>query len=385
MAFVFVVCRGEAARISDLVKIYDNLLENETDTKTCVVFVLNGSQETSEDREFHIQSSILREARVSRPWMHIIEKRFPQSQACLGRARKYGMDYCLLLAQKSKFPDPIIVSNEGDMVETNDLYLTNYRIAFQSDGPGLIQGSVSYPAYCRFSKSLSLFLDAREAVHHGQGRYFEYFPGFLGILPVGRNFAVSSSVAAAANSIDPIRRKETDDDMNFGADIFFLGGIGLKRYIENPIVTSPRREIEIVASILSGDGSGTQDAYENFHGSFELYRKGEKLLEETVLDLKKAETKLPCMSVVLNSYYSWLYRSRMIEKMPIELKIQIDSEYSRHEIGYWHRERRYFEAHRSGYNSQKIQAKDEAKAWLVRLLMERGVDGVDVGNLMYVE
>ena len=91
------------------------------------------------------------------------------------------------------------------------------------------------------------------------------------------------------------------------------------------------------------------------------------------------------MSVVLNSYYSWLYRSRMIEKMPKELKVQIDSEYSQHEIGYWHRERRYFEAHRSGYSGQKIEASDEAKAWLVRLLMERGVDGVDVGNLMYVE
>ena len=385
MIFLFVVCRGEAERVSDLVAIYDDLFAGESETSTSVVFILNASQETREDKEFGIQSSILRKAQHSRPWMHIIEKRFPLSHACLGRARKYGMDYCLLLSQRSNFEDPIVISNEGDMVGINDQYLLNYRTAFDDFGPGLIQGSIAYPTYCKDSVALSLFLQAREAVHHGQGIHFDDFPGFLGILPVGRNFAVSASVAAAANSIDPVRRQETDDDMNFGADIFFLGGSSLKRYMKNPIVTSPRREVEIVSSIVAGDSAGTQNAYENFHADFELYRKDEKRIAETVRGLKVAESQLHSVNFVLNSYYSWLFRSRMIEMLPNEIKEEIDTDYSQHKIGYWHRERRYFNYYRAGYDDQKLQAAAEAKAWLVRLLADIGVVGVDTGNLSYVE
>lgn len=385
MAFVFVVCRGEAARVPELISIYDNMLAKQSEVKTSVAYILNASQEQQEDAEFQIQSDILRKARDSRPWMHVIEKRFPNSQACLGRARKYGLDYCLLLSQRSNFADPMIISNEADMIEANDRYLLNYKRAFEDTGPGLVQGSVAYPEYCAQSESLDLFLNAREAVHHGQGLHYRDFPGFLGILPVGRNFAVSSSVAAAANSIDPVRRKETDDDMNFGADIFFLGGSSLKRYINNPIVTSPRREIEIVASILSGDVAGTQNAYENFHGSFKIYRKGENQLSEAVSDLREAEVRLPSMNSVLNSYYSWLFRSRMIEKLPKNLNMKIDADYSKHKIGYWHRERQYFEAYKTGYDIQKLEADREAKDWLVRLLKERRITGVNVRDLSYVE
>src|SRR3989338_8111504 len=207
--------------------------------------------------------------------IHILSKSFREGEGSLGRARKYGMDYCLwriLKKPASSIDQCIIISNEGDTLKIPNAYVSKFTQLFEKGEPKFVQGKIEYPAEITdICEPVRLFVGCREAVHFGQGLAGDEFPYFDGIMPIGRNFAVSPKVYAQVGGIDPIRRKDTDDDMNFGTDIHVLLGDRVKSVCTIPLITNPRREAIIVRDIVAGRKEDSKKSYENFHENRALY------------------------------------------------------------------------------------------------------------------
>lgn len=193
---------------------------------------------------------------------------------------------------------------------------------------------------------LRLFMGCREEVHFGQGLAGNKFPYFDGIMPIGRNFAVSPRIYAQVGGIDPIRRRDTDDDMNFGTDIHVRLGEKFKFVCSIPLVTNPRREVTIVRDIISGKKEDSKKSYENFHENRALY----DLKYADVLAMVKEEIPLKITSraiqcELVNQYFQWVLISRYKANLnPIVNFNEIIIKHRNHEISYWEKEKKLCEA-----------------------------------------
>lgn len=323
-AFVFVPCFNEEKNLESLVAQYmsqRDLNRNPLNKDLFeVCFVVNFPENENEDvqssyqKRFEEGIDILLKEKERHSNIHILSKAFKSHLGSLGRARKYGMDYCLF--RISKLPAraidfTVIIGNEGDTIRIPQTYIASYLNLFSRE-PKFIQGKIGYPPELTETyEPIRLFTSCREAVHLGQGILSEQFPFFDGIMmPVGRNFGVSPRIYVKAGGIDPIRRNDTDDDMNFGTDIHVNIGEHVKFFSPIELITNPRREVVIVRDILAGKREDALTSYTNFHNNRELY----DLSYADILNISKnsisrtANGEERCR--LLNQYFQWVIRSR---------------------------------------------------------------------------
>lgn len=329
---------------------------------------------------------ILLDEKKNHPNIHILSKSFGESEGSLGRARKYGMDYCLwrmLKKNTTSIDQSIIISNEGDTLEIPNTYIYEFTKLFEKGNPKLVQGKIEYPKEITdICEPLRLFVGCREAVHFGQGLAINDFPYFDGIMPIGRNFAVSPRICAHIGGIDPIRRKDTDDDMNFGTDIHTLLGERVKSVCAIPLITNPRREVTIVRDIIAGRKEDSKKSYENFHENRALY----DLKYEDILATVKKEipSKIPNRAIrceLLNQYFQWVVISRY--KANLDHIVDFDTiitKHRNHEISYWDKEKQLcaaFERHFQRMTKEERYAMEkalvsEALSWFNRFVEPMG-------------
>ncbi len=351
--FVFVTAFNEEQNLSSLVQQYARQAQSFHHRGSEwyeVCFVLNYT-ENRERREnarlqerFEMAIDILLKEKRKHPFLHIISKVFSPEEGSLGRARKYGMDYCLWRARKqpcASLDQLLIVSNEGDMLSIPENYLSHFARHFKEGEQKFIQGKITYPSeIVKLCEPVRLFVHCREAVHLGQGRAGNSFPYFDGILPIGRNFAVSPKIYAQAGGIDPVRRKDTDDDMNFGTDIHVRVGERFKFFCDIPVVTNPRREVKIVRDILAGKKEDAKKSYEEFHENRELYDSS----YEQIFQMSKAlpshilNREMECQ--LIQQYFQWMLISRYKARLSsVSNFAEIVRQHREHEISYWEKER----------------------------------------------
>jgi len=364
-AFIFIPAFNEERNLASLVDQYNTQIAQDTllDPNLYeLCFVINYPEYTDFSinapnvARFEHAIDILLEQKKNYPNIHILPKQFKSNEGSLGRARKYGMDYCLwrVLHHDSEAIDrSAIISNEGDTLEIPRDYIVKYLELFASGNPRFIQGKIEYPveltAHC---EPLRMFTGFREAVHFGQGIASNMFPYFDGIMPIGRNFAVSPRVCAQVGGIDPIRRKDTDDDMNFGTDIHVLLGESIKSVCSIPLITNPRREVTIVRDMVAGRKQDSKKSYENFHENRALY---DLSYPEIVEMAKKAiPSVIPNHLIkceLANQYFQWVLISRYKASLSsVEGFNEIIVQHRNHEISYWEKERELcatFEKHLS--------------------------------------
>jgi len=338
--FVYVPCFNEDENIRNLYLQYrKQSLINRKGDESIICMVVNspipGMSARDENRFLNSIKELIIYAN-SCAWLHVVAKRFPRPVACLGRARKYGLDYCLRVVQITQHPNAVIIANEGDTVWISDRYLEMHRQSLQDSSAVLSQGVVSYPEFAQRPPALNVFLETREAVHHGQGLALDKLPSFGGIMPVGRNFSVLAWAAAAVGGVDPTRRVGTDDDIVFGHQISRWFGAKAKQFLEINLVTNPRREARIVDSICAGIDNDSKKSYEKFHEDTSVY-------DEKYDDLKCRCANLLAVSLsdslyvsLCRQYFQWVHRSVMVEIVKEEkCYVEMLDQYNRHEVGYW--------------------------------------------------
>ena len=101
---VFVPCYNEDANLLQLIKLYQKQdIVRLDENSVIVVIVVNapkpGNSSNDDDRYLESVRQLKEKSKECR-WLHIVAKRFPRNLACLGRARKYGLDYCMRLAAR---------------------------------------------------------------------------------------------------------------------------------------------------------------------------------------------------------------------------------------------------------------------------------------------
>ena len=293
-------------------------------------------------------------------WLHIVAKRFPKSVAGLGRARKYGLDYCLRAAQVTQQANAVIVANEGDTVWIPDNYLEMHKQSLQNSRTVLNQGVVSYPESAHRPPALNIFLKTREAVHHGQGLALDKLPSFGGIMPVGRNFSVLAWAAAAVGGCDPTRRTGTDDDIVFGHQITRQFGARAKQIVEINLVTNPRREAIIVDAICAGIDSDSKQSYENFHEDASVYDEKYDDIESRCARLERVDISDSLYASLCKQYFQWVHRSVIKEATKKEKTyLEMLYQYNIHEIGYWELENHIPSAYHA--SMAKLSPEDQSK------------------------
>jgi hypothetical protein len=363
---IFIPAFNEESNLGNIVSLYDaqsdydgNSMHNQYDLCFVVNMPCYGNKARDGWNKGRLEKAVglLLEYKQDRQNIHVLPKLFDARLASLGRARKYGMDYCLYLALRTEgdIDRQIIVSNEGDTMSIPSTYLAQYRAAFGRDPMRLVQGEIRYPEQLMaLSPALKLFCTCREAVHHGQGIHGDDFPYFDGIMPVGRNFAVAPRICAQAGGVDTIRRDDTDDDMNFGTDIQVRLGKHAKTFLPVPLITNPRREVMIVRDILAGRDEDSRKSYENFHSRTELYDldyAGVLSLTEQVAS--PVPDALRC--ALINQYFQWVNKSR--HKANLDCCPGFSDVLKRHrghEISYWQKEAilcGMFETHYDGLSN----------------------------------
>jgi hypothetical protein len=338
--FVYVPCFNEDENIRNLYLQYkkQSLISSNGDGPIVCIVVNSPVPGMSARDECRFLSSIkeLVTYANSCAWLHVVAKRFPKSVACLGRARKYGLDYCLRVAQVTQNPSAVIVANEGDTVWISDHYFEMHWRSLQDSRAVLSQGVISYPEFAQRPPALNVFLETREAVHHGQGLAVEKLPTFGGIMPVGRNFSVLAWAAAVVGGIDPTRRAGTDDDIVFGHQVSRRFGAKAKQFAEINIVTNPRREALIVDAICAGIDSDAKQSYENFHEDASIYDVKFVDLERCCARLATVPISDSLYAALCKQYFQWVYRSVMKEVIKEEYcYVNMSKKYDKHEIGYW--------------------------------------------------
>ncbi len=379
-AFVFVPCFNEEKNLESLVAQYMD--QRDLDGKPLdkelfeVCFVVNFPEDENEDvqssykRRFVESIDILLKEKERHPNIHIVSKAFESHLGSLGRARKYGMDYCLFRISKhtaGKIDPTIIISNEGDTLEIPQTYVASYLNLFSRE-PRFVQGKIGYPRELTETyEPVRLFANCREAVHLGQGMLSEEFPFFDGILPVGRNFGVSPSIYVKAGGIDPIRRADTDDDMNFGTDMHVNIGEHVKSFSPIELTTNPRREVMIVRDILAGRQEDALTSYVNFHNNRELY----DLSYADILDISRkfiprtANREEQCR--LLNQYFQWVIRSRYKARLHhLPGFADLIEAHRTHQIGYWQKELGLYKIYEKHLSRLKIQEQRALEKSIVR-------------------
>ncbi len=394
--FIFVPAFNEERNLASLADQYANQTNGveplDTDLYE-VCFVVNHPEHPdpivnrSYQARFEKAIDILLEKRKTHPNIHILPKVFPANQGSLGRARKYGMDYCLwrMFKQSAKSLDEmVIISNEGDTLAIPKDYIIRFARLFEGKEPRFVQGKVEYPReIIDVCEPLRLFTGCREAVHFGQSLAVDEFPYFDGIMPIGRNFAVSPRIYAQVGGIDPVRRKDTDDDMNFGTDIHFRLGEQVKSVCDIPLITNPRREVTIVRDIVAGRNQDSKKSYEHFHENRALY----DLAYDDVVAM--ATTQIPriipsrqVQCELLNQYFQWVIISRYKAGLShAEGFDYLIKRHRGHEISYWEKEREAcgaFEKHLQKIpqgERREIEHKlvTEALEWFNRFVKPLGV------------
>lgn len=335
-----VSCFNEEENISNLHSQYEKqtlLQESETDQLVCMVVnsPTPGLTDLDELRFLRTIELILA-LTDSCPWFHLLAKQFPSGVAGLGRARKYGLDYCLRVAQLTQSPNAVIVANEGDTVWLPAGYLAEHWESLQKGQAVLSQGTISYPEFAHKSPGVDLFLQTREAVHQGQGLAIEELPSFGGIMPIGRNFSVLAWAAAVVGGVDPTRRTGTDDDIVFGHQISRQFGATAKQLVEIQLVTNPRREVRIVDAICSGCYTDAKESYESFHDDVSVYDECYKDVQERCARLRKIQLSASLRAMLCRQYFQWVHRSVMREViLNEETYAFMSTRYGRHEVGYW--------------------------------------------------
>ena len=306
---------------------------------------LNIEKNSANVARFEQAIDILVKKKKECPNIHILPKAFKSDEGCLGRARKYGMDYCLwrIAKQDSEAIDStVIISNEGDTLAIPHNYLVRFIQLFAKGTPRFVQGKIDYPhELTDVCEPLKMFTGFREAVHFGQGLAGDKFPYFDGIMPIGRNFAVSPRVYVQVGGIDSIRRKDTSDDMHFGTDIHVRLGESVKSVCSIPLITNPRREVTIVRDIVAGRKQDSKKSYENFHENSALY----DLAYADVVAM--ARTQIPehvpnrvTQCELANQYFQWVLISRYKAGLSdAQGFTDLVARHRNHEISYWEKER----------------------------------------------
>jgi hypothetical protein len=338
--FVYVPCFNEDENIRNLYLQYrKQSLINKKDDGPIICIVVNSPIPGMSARDECRFLSSIKELVIyanSSAWLHVMAKRFPRSVASLGRARKYGLDYCLRVAQITQNQNAVIVANEGDTVWISNRYLEMHRRSLQDSLVVLSQGVVSYPEFAKRPPALNVYLETREAVHHGQGLALDKLPSFGGIMPVGRNFSVLAWAAAAVGGIDPTRRVGTDDDIVFGHRISRWFGAKVKQLVEIDLVTNPRREALIVDAICEGIDSDAKRSYEKFHEDSSVYDEKDDDLECRCACLETVPLSDSLYVSLCKQYFQWVHRSVMREVIKVERGyLEMLDRYNRHEVGYW--------------------------------------------------
>ncbi len=351
-AMVFVPCYNENANLVRLVEHYSNQSIIKSDeASVVVVFVINApiAQDSAQDSKNYQESvRLLMELSTTRRWLHLVAKRFPHRLACLGRARKYGLDYCMRLAERAGANNVPIISNEGDTVDLGHDFISNHIQALEEEGIRLVQGEIVYPQEVAEIPLLKLFLQTRESVHLGQGLAHEYLPSFGGIMPVGRNFSLPAWVGATVGGIDPTHRPGTDDDITLGMQISRAMGANSKVYRSIPLVTNPRREVKIVHGICRGEKIDARTSYESFHSDVSIYAVSTDITQERCHELAQIEVSESLRQRVVAQYYQWVHRS-VVREYIADLRLFRESaqEYVNHAVGYWELEGRILQIYRS--------------------------------------
>lgn len=308
-----------------------------------LVVIVNSPDEAQYAQSFEDSLQVLRELQEEYSNLHIVAKKFKADEACLGRARKYGIDYCLnLLAEREseEIARSFIVCCEGDTESVPVDYLERYSISFENGEPLLAQGIVAYPQRLidRY-EPFAIFTECRESLIVGQGSRSDIFPHFNGIMPVGRNMAFSPELYLRTGGIDPIRRRDTDDDINWGVDINRYVSPAAKKFVPVPLITSPRREISILSDICRGLQNSLRDSYAAFHSDRSPCSAYGVEIEEQADRFIPALTNPWLNARILGQMYQWIISTCLKERMWNSAGVEKTmSRYLAHQIGYWEKE-----------------------------------------------
>lgn len=270
--FVFIVCYNKLPNLEHIVRLYE---KQKGDVNFQVTFLINYTTGDNEEKNNFDENVFLESAKLLLKlkerynFIHVITKRYSPGEGGLARARKYAMDYSLLACSKTERPDScVLISNEGDTLEIEDDYLLSFSSRIGVGREYFVQGRVKYPSNVYDIPLLKLYVDVRERVHIGQGINEHRYPGFEGMMPIGRNYGIHPKIACLSGGIDPIALRGAEDDQMLGFDIYYRLGNGIKHYAEDIVLTTnPRREILIVHGLLNGREDDAKSMYEDFHNN----------------------------------------------------------------------------------------------------------------------
>jgi len=346
--WIFVPCFNEDQNLERIVKLFDRQEANFAGTfELC--FILNCPPGTAHYQRLVRSIDILLRAKQVRPSIHIVSKIFTDESASLGRARKYGFDYCLQRISEQgveQSESSFMVCTEGDTLELPDNYLRAYATYFKPRSCLLVQGKIEYPSdLLEQSEALRLFTSVREAVHEGQGAQPIELSEFGGLMPCGRNFALSPVLYAKVGGIDPIRRPGPEDDIILGADIVRLLGEDAKCNASVSLVTSPRREVLIIRDMLLGQSTNLKRAYEDFHNAVEIRDFETADIEKIVLQEFPSRVSPQFIPILLSQLYQWVISSCLKGAFCSHPEAQyLKDLYLSHQIGYWEKENRLWQS-----------------------------------------
>ncbi|NQU21173.1 MAG: hypothetical protein HQ567_07820 [Candidatus Nealsonbacteria bacterium] len=381
--YVFVVCYNELANLRRIAEMYGGQLGiSATDLVLCYVVNFTpepGSAKSARDYDVFCQSvdSVL-DLQRDYPFVHLLAKQFRPGEGGLSRARKYGMDYCLhcFLMSTNVRANHFIVSNEGDMLSIPVSYLLSYDAVFSATGDSFVQGAVHYPEEVKIAPLLDAYTRIRESVHLGQGMSPRHL-NLDGIMPIGRNYAISPKLVALSGGIDPIFSAGAEDDLVFGADLQIVGGDKLKQHSPIPLTTSPRREIMIVRDLLEGRNSDAKRVYENFHSITDIYDHNWEWYKGQIPALAEYPATCRNTAIIANQFYQWVHRTVAKRHFADTDGFgDIITRYRQHDIAYWARENALLELYRCEVGKMPVHERlrlyhemaNEALAWFNDLI-----------------
>jgi len=215
-AYIVILCYNEQESISKIIDLYSKQKGIPNDSFE-ICFVVNMPQKSQKEYEndytnFKKSIQIVLDKRKIFSKIHIVCKQFNNNDYGIGRARKYGFDYCLYrisLLNNKNIENTFIISNEGDMVDIPSFYLKKYFDFFNVNKNVLVQGEIDFPDFVRNNKILYHFVETRSRIQLHQGIDSLNFLHFGGIMPIGRNFAVHPRIYAQVNGIEITRKTGT--------------------------------------------------------------------------------------------------------------------------------------------------------------------------------
>lgn len=341
--YCFVCCYNETQNIPNLIKNYANQI-SPVDFEVCFIINFEEDEQTYiNDYENFINAiDLLINFKKKYNWINIIAKQFKKDQSGLGRARKYGVDYCLFRLNQlsnNQIDNSVIISNEGDTLSIDENYFHRFYSESLKNKYRLIQGFIDYPKFIKENQNVVLdYINIKEKIHLGLGLSHENIPAFGGIMPIGRNFSIHPKIAVKIASIDPKYKKGTDDDIKMGLDIATLLGVEFKMYRNIPLTTNPRREVVLIMEYLQGRCENGKKMYEKFHEVKYIYDYNISDIESLneSIDNKYDATEF---NAVIQELYMWVFRnvakSELINESCIQNTIK---SHNHHHISYWEME-----------------------------------------------